>query len=202
MEKGSKFTKGNLFLSIIRKPPGHSFRIRNDFSFPDAGVVRFRYPERGKRPAVDLIWYEGGMKPLNPPELDEDGLALPAEGMMFVGDKGKILAEFYMENPRLIPKSRMRDYVVTETRPQPRQSQPGEISPGMRAWIGACRGGTQSQGSFLNAWPISEAVNLCAVAERTGQRLLYDAAAGRITNVPEANRHLSREYRKGWEIDA
>jgi len=120
---------------------------------------------------------------------------------MFVGDKGKALAEFYMTNPRLIPRRRMRDYVAG-TRPQPRQSQPGAISPGMRAWLGACRGGPQSLGSFLNAGPISEAVNLYAIAERTGQKLLYDAANTRITNLQEVNRYLSREYRKGWEIEA
>jgi hypothetical protein len=178
-----------------------SSRIKNDFSFPAAGVVRFRYPARGQRPAVDLIWYEGGMRPPTPPELEEDHLALPSEGVMFVGDKGKAIAEFYMTNPRLVPQRRMRDY-APDTRPQPRQSQPGAISPGMRAWVGACRGGPQSPGSFLNAGPISEAVNLYAIAERTGQRLLYDAANTRITNSQEANRYLSREYRKGWEIKA
>ena len=51
----------------------------------------------------------------------------------------------------------------------------------------------------MNAWPISEAVNLYAVALRTGKRLLYDAENMKITNVPEANKYLSREYRKGWE---
>jgi hypothetical protein len=33
-----------------------------------------------------------------------------------------------------------------------------------------------------------------------GKRLLFDAAAGRITNLPDANRYLGREYRKGWEL--
>ena len=27
-----------------------------------------------------------------------------------------------------------------------------------------------------------------------------DGAAGRITNMPEANQYLTREYRKGWEL--
>lgn len=181
---------------------GVSGTVKNDFSFPNAGVVRFKYPARGQRPAVDLVWYEGGMRPPTPEELEEDHEELPAEGVMFVGDKGKILAEFYMTNPRLIPARRMRAYAAGETRPQPHQSQPGAIAPGMRSWIGACRGGPQSPGSFLNAGPISEAVNLYAIAERTRQRLLYDAANTRFTNAPEANRYLTREYRKGWEIQA
>jgi hypothetical protein len=174
-------------------------KVKNDYSFPAASVVRFKYPAKGQRPAVDLVWYEGGMRPPTPEELDEDQRALPAEGMMFVGDKGKILAGYRVENPRLIPEKRMGGA------PQPparRQRESGELSPGVKQWLAACKGGAQSPGSFLNAGPISEAVNLYAIALRTGKRLLYDGANVKITNVPEANKYLSREYRKGFEIPA
>jgi hypothetical protein len=171
--------------------------VKNDFSFPKASQVRFRYPARGQRPAVDLIWYDGGMRPPTPEELDEDRKALPAEGMMFVGDKGKILAGFRVENPRLIPDRRNAS-PAPEASPR-RQREPGEISPGLKQWIAGCRGGQHSPGAFENAGPISEAVNLYGVALRTRQRLLYDASATKITNVSEANRYLGREYRRGWE---
>ncbi len=69
----------------------------------------------------------------------------------------------------------------------------------MRQWITAVRGGPQSPSSFLNAGPISEAVNLYAVALRTGKKLLYDDASRKITNLAEANQYLDREYRKGWD---
>jgi hypothetical protein len=39
------------------------------------------------------------------------------------------------------------------------------------------------------------------VAHRVGKKLEYDPVAGRITNAPEANDHLKREYREGWKID-
>jgi hypothetical protein len=147
---------------------------------------------------VDLIWYEGGMRPPTPPELEEDNKELPAEGMMFVGRKGKILAGFHVDSPRLIPERRMHKHPIPEA-PAPRRPAPGEVSPSMRQWMAATRGGPQSPGSFLNAGPISEAVNLYAVALRTGRKLLYDAEKRKITNVLEANKYLSREYRKGWE---
>lgn len=85
--------------------------------------------------------------------------------------------------------------------PEPPRKEPeqGEVSPGMHEWIGACRGGKQSAGSFLNAGPISEAVNLYAVALRARKRLLYDAENTKITNVADANAYLSRAYRSGWE---
>ena len=173
--------------------------VKNDFSFPTASAVRFKYPARGDRPAIDLVWYEGGMKPPTPAEMDEDGKEFPAEAMMFVGDKGKILAGFRVESPRLIPEGRMQGKPAPEA-PVRRQREPGQVSAGIRQWIAACKGGQQSPGSFVNAGPISEAVNLYAVALRTGKRLLYDAANTRITNIPEANKYLSREYRKGFEL--
>jgi hypothetical protein len=75
-----------------------------------------------------------------------------------------------------------------------------QLSAGLRQWIACCRGGEQSQGSFLHAGAISEAVNLYSIALRTGKRLQYDAENMKIANVPAANQYLSREYRKGWEL--
>jgi hypothetical protein len=116
--------------------------------------------------------------------------------MMFVGDKGRILAGFRVENPRLLTMKREPE--PSETAPR-RRRESGELSPGLRQWVSACRGGKQSPGAFLTAGPISEAVNLYAVALRTGRKLLYDGATMKITNVPEANKYLAREYRPGWD---
>lgn len=170
--------------------------VRNDFSFPTASIVRFRYPARGSRAALDLIWYEGGMRPPVPDELANDPAGLPREGMMFVGDKGRILAGFRVENPRLLKAGAPQAAPAAERR----QRGPGQASPSMQQWIAACRGAKERpQGSFLNAGPISIAMNLYAVALRSGKRLAYDPAAMSITNAPDANKYLSREYRKGWD---
>ncbi len=174
---------------------GVSTTIRNDFSFPTAGAVRFRYPAKGWRPEIELIWHEGGMRPPVPDELDE----LPLEGMMFVGDKGKIVGGFRVESPRLIRNGVKAPPPEPAERRRP-QREPGELSEGLKQWIAACRGDKQhSKGSFLNAWPISEAANLYAVSYRAGRRLQYDAATMTIANAPDANRYLAREYRKGFE---
>ena len=67
-----------------------------------AGGIR----RRPTRPAVDTFWYDGGMKPQTPEELYADNEDLADEGMLFVGDKGKILCDFRANKPRLIPQSR------------------------------------------------------------------------------------------------
>jgi len=169
-----------------------AFQIRNDFSFPMASSVRFKYPAKGSRPAVDLIWYDGGIRPPVPVELFEDNKELDPEGMMFVGDKGKILAGFHVDNPRLIPEKRMQG-IVTE-KISPKTDKPS----GFQLFLDACRNGKQCPGSFTEAFPITEAVNLYAVALRAGRLLKYDGTNMKITNVPDANKYFSREYRAGW----
>ena len=173
--------------------------LRNHDAFPLASCVRFRFPTRGQWPKVDLFWYDGGLKPPTPEELDEEGKSFEAEGMMFVGDKGKVLAGFWGDKPRLIPEKRMREYEASVPSRLARQAEGSERHAGLREWIAAVRGGPQPAGCFSNAGPLTEAVNLYAVALRTGKRLHYDAGNTKITNVPEANAHLSRNYRKGWE---
>ena len=46
-----------------------------------------------------------------------------------------------------------------------------------------------------------EQLLLGLVAYRVGKKLEYDGAAGRVTNCPEANDLLRRQYRPGWTLD-
>jgi len=176
---------------------GIAFQVQNDYSFPTASAVRFKYPASGTRPAVDLVWYDGGMRPSTPEELESANEELASEGMMFVGSKGKILSGFQLEDPQLITPG-----TTPKDQPAPVYTRNQHVAPSMRQWIAAVRGGPQPPSSFLNAWSISEAVNLYAVALRTGKKLLYEGAAQKITNLPDANKYLSREYRKGWDPQA
>jgi hypothetical protein len=50
--------------------------------------------------------------------------------------------------------------------------------------------------------PITEAVNLYALALRAGRLLKYDSSKMEITNNAEANTYLSREYRSGWNPES
>ncbi len=170
---------------------GVSRPVVNDVAFPYSCMVRFKFPKQETLPAFDLFWYDGGMKPHVPEELEIDGKGLPAEGMMFVGDKGKILGGFRNESPRLLPESRMKSYGTFPAEEDPSTDD---------VWIDAFREKKQSPGSFLLAGPISETINLGAVALRAGKKVMYDAAKMEITNFPEANQFLRREYRKGWEL--
>lgn len=172
-----------------------AYKIQNDFAFPFASTVRFKYPAKGNRPAVDLVWYEGGMRPPTPKEFYDRNIEFPSEGMMFVGDKGIIMSsEFLVREPYLLSGD------VKAARDVP-PAAGATKQPGNQRFIEGIKTGTQIDGSFRQAWPITEAVNLYAAALRSGKTLKYDASQLKITNEEDANKYLDREYRKGWEIN-
>ena len=172
---------------------GHvSQREPNGVAFPHSSIVRFKFPKQETLPAFELFWYDGGMKPRTPDEL-EDG-TLQAEGMMFVGDKGKIVSGFRNESPRLLPESKMKSYLDGKEAPK------NQMENGEKYWIEAFKNKTQSPGSFLNARAVTETILLGGVALRARKKLNYDSNAMKITNNEEANKFLYREYRKGWEM--
>ena len=178
-----------------------SITIRNDYSFPVASTIRFKFAAKGSRPVLDLFWYDGGIRPATPEELEVDHGELAAEGMMYVGDKGKILAGFRGENPRIILERKSHESRTAQGAATPRRQPRRARRLRDAAWVRAFRGGEPTCGDFLLAGPISEAFNLGAISLRLGgKRLLWDAAAGKITNLPAANKCLTREYRKGWEL--
>jgi hypothetical protein len=170
-----------------------SVGVTNDVAFPLSCIIRFKFAAQNELPPFDLFWYDGGMRPPVPDELAAGGKSFSREGMMFVGDKGKVLAGFRGENPVLIPESRMKDLPAT---PKP------EAAPrrGNDVWVEAFKNNTQSPGSFLYAGPVTETILLGAVALRARKRVEYDPVNMKITNVPEANQFLTREYRPGWEL--
>jgi len=168
--------------------------VRNDVAFPYSCMVRFRFPKQKILPPFDLFWYDGGVKPFPPEELEMDNKSLPREGMMFVGDKGKILAGFRGENPQIIPEKKMKAYADQKQVPeQDRQRR-------SNTWVNSIKTKQESPGSFLLAGPVTETINLAAVALRSQTKVDYDAERMKITNSEAANKYMIREYRKGWEL--
>ncbi len=183
---------------------GVSGPIKNDYSFPVACTIRARFAAKGSRGPLDIFWYDGGIRPAAPEELMAENKELQVEGMMFVGDKGKILGGFYGDKPQLLPETKMQAYEAAKSRPAAASSAEGGRGRGgsrEAAWVQAFKGGPATYGNFLLGGPISDMVNLAAVSLRLGgKRLLWDAANATITNTPDANKFLTREYRKGWEL--
>jgi hypothetical protein len=162
---------------------------------PRASTVRWRHPATAERPSVDTFWYDGGMKPQTPDELYQDNEDLADEGMLFIGDKGKILCDFRATKPRLLPQSRQRAFEGSITARDIDATTPDD------EWVGAIRKGGKSRGSFEQVAPLAEAVTLANIALRVPyKRLLWNAEAMAFTNSAEATKLVRREhYREGWD---
>lgn len=179
----------------------------NDFAFPYANRVLFKFAAHGSWPELKLYWYDGGMRPFTPDELLEDGRSIPATGTLFIGDRGMIL------NNEIIPARKMKEYRAAKGLPEPEAETRGRPRRGGRGdaeWLAAVKGGPPSAGNFLNAANCSEAIALAGAAIRYSRKvfrasrcapaLLWDAQSMQFTNAAEANPYLVRDYREGWEL--
>lgn len=180
---------GSTRCEVINGQPTH---LDNSISHPHAMTANIKFPKRGELPPVELLWYDGGIKPLLFKDMEADGLDLPAEGTIYEGDNGTILTEFHGGNPRLIPESKDNSYTPPDEYLERSEDHIGD-------WIKACKGGKQGRANFEFAAPVTETLNLAIAAMRTGKKLYWDADKME-TNVEEANRLLKREYRSGYEL--
>jgi hypothetical protein len=163
--------------------------------FPKASTVRWRHPATASRPSVDTFWYDGGMKPQTPEELYDDGEDLASEGMLLMGDKGKILCDFRGNKARLIPRSRQLAFEGSVT------ARDFDVTTPEDEWVNALKSGVKSRGSFEQVEPLAEAVTIANIALRVPyKRLLWDSQKMEFTNSEAATKLVRREqYRPGSE---
>jgi len=160
---------------------------------PTWQIVHYHYPARGEQPPVHLTWYHGGKRP---PEFENEELKLPkgwGAGTLFVGDKGMLLADY--DKHKLFPEDQFKAFE------KPPKSIPKSIGHHAE-WIKACKDGTPTTCNFDYSGALAEAVLLGCVAYKAGKKIEWDAKAMKCTNAPEANKFLTREYRRGWELSA
>src|SRR5690606_21377837 len=62
----------------------------NEETYPLASMVTFHFPKRDEKPALKLVWYDGGLRPSRPAEISE-GTVMGTNGMMMIGDDGVLL---------------------------------------------------------------------------------------------------------------
>jgi predicted dehydrogenase len=165
-------------------------------AFPNASMIKWEFPRKGRRRAFTSYWYDGGLKPEKPEAL-ELARELPTTGNLFIGTKGTLLVSGdYGNSPRIIPESRMKEIGKP---PQLLERSPGHIEE----WVLASRGEKPldfPKSSFSYAGPFSEMILLGNVALRVGRRIEWDGPNMQVTNLPEANQYINKEYRQGWRF--
>ena len=160
--------------------------------YPNATTTYFEFAARQGMPPVKLTWYDGGLMPPDPEELEGEQLD-PAGGVLYVGKKAKLL--HYTAGGRLIPNKKHNQYGPPKER-LPRVPH-GEHEMN---WINTIKGRDQISSPFEYAALLTEIMLLGIVSLRAGTKIHYDAANMRVTNNVAANDYLTREYRAGWAL--
>lgn len=188
-------------------------------SFPNSSKIHLSYPRTDGKGKIKVSWMDGGLLPERPDEMgDEEALGNWDGGVLFIGTKGKLLADCYGANPRLLPLSLNEQFEVEETLARVPEGH-------YLQWVNACMAGygnAETSSSFDYAGPFTESIligNLALKAyfevdpkaENKGfwsggsqyhgrKRLQWDAENMKITNFEPANKYVKRNYRDGYTL--
>ena len=159
--------------------------------YPTKLKVTWEHPKRGNGPhqqALKVVWYDGHAKPNELLGVDVGGYGI---GALFVGEKGKLLADYGRRT--LLPEDKFKEF-----------SAPKPWIPDSKGhyaeWIAAAKNDPPATlCNFDYSGKLIEHNLLGTVAHRVGKKLEWDAKNLRATNAPEADRFIRKTYRKGWE---
>ncbi len=162
-------------------------------TFPIASIIYYDFPKRGKRPAVRMTWYDGGLMPAAPAGMPS-GQRLPDNGVLYIGSKVVMYHSSHGGMPHLLPAELHQD--------ARKVARSMKRSPGhYEEWVAACKGGPRPASNFDYSGPLTEIVLLGVLALRSpGRRLEWDSENLKVKNAPELNPFVRAEYRKGWTL--
>ncbi len=171
-----------LTVEVVDGPPVH----------PEAAPpwlkLRYRYGERGAQPPVNLFWYHGGKRPA---QLDPDTAAKWKSGVLFVGARGSLLADYTRRV--LLPEKDFAGFV-------PPTLFIADSAGHHEEWIRACKTGSPTLSNFDYAGALTEAALLGNVAYRAGKKIEWDPVNLRAVNCPAAEEFIQHHYRRGWTL--
>ncbi len=164
----------------------------NDYIFPQASTIAFRFPARKNMPPCEVTWYDGKTNYApHPPDLEPErnlkkpGKVIYGEGLTFHGGSHNAVV-------RIVPESKMKERAATLPR-WPRQSDH------FTNFLRACRGEEKTHSPFRIGGELTQVFMLGVIAQRYGGTIKFDPKTGRITNNDLADKMLRTPPRKGWE---
>ena len=190
------------WFKAIRPAPPLSVRSSgpapNKTSWPERFQIEYVFPgtamTAGK--TFKATWYDGDLRP--PTEIQDlvgGPEKIPGQGSIVIGEAGTLLIP-HAENGdiTLYPKERFAPFRMPDVR--------GTSDEHYLQFIDAILGKVQStRSNFPYAAQMTEAVLLGTIAAfYPGKRLDWNDRTMAFSNLPPANHHLCRHYRKGWTL--
>ncbi len=127
--------------------------VQTDVTGPKVSVVTYEFPARGRMPAVTWKWYDGGLMPPLPPDL-EPNRVLPDNGTLIVGRKATVLAHPNYLSVRVVPEMRMQERLPA--------LPPQNAAAGRRRSLGGVGRGLQGRAAGGREFSV------CGAADRVG----------------------------------
>ena len=165
----------------------------NDEVWPAQATVHYLLPgsEYTEKEMLRVTWYHGGLRPPVGGSHIPETTALPKSGSLIIGEFGSMVLPHY-DVPRLYPEARYAPEALTIA----------EDKNHYHGFIDGCLSGRQPSDGFDYAGPLTETVQLGNIAQRFQRETLkWDSEHLRFTNSEDANQFVTREYRKGWNIE-
>ena len=186
-----------LKLKYPKSVQGSSSQVNTE-SAPIASRIKYEFPARSnmpnlKMPAVTLYWYDGGIMPDRPEDL-EDGLEMGDGngGALFIGTKGKISCGLFGDNNLMFPKEVRAKYV--DPKPSLRRVIDGTDGH-WNDWVRACKESpanrVEASSNFEYSGPLTESVvmgNLAIRLQELKKTLLWDGVNMQLTNVIDTDK--------------
>ena len=168
---------------------------QTEISAPTASVTRLHFPARGSMPAVKWTWYDGGMMPPVPADLEESR-KLQENGTLLIGSKATVMCDTYYDSVRIIPEAKMKELAPS----LPPKTIPRVAGGHFAEWLRACKGGVPAGSNFEYASRLTESVLIGNVALRAKRRIEWDSASMKVTNLASANAFVTTQYRAGFGV--
>lgn len=171
----------------------------NDQVWPAQTQVDYVFPgtKWTADPTIQITWYDGGLLPSKKDSHVPATVAIPKQGSIVIGETGSLVIPHYAQ-PILYPAEGQADAKLGRASVVERPSLNH-----YHGWVDGCLSGKQPSDGFGYGAKLTESVLLGNVAVRfPRKKLIWDEAEMRVSNLPEANRWLSRDYRDGWKISA
>jgi predicted dehydrogenase len=169
------------------------------FGFPANNVVTYEFPgTEYTAETLKWVWYDG----IGAPAAHEDlvlpnGDALPDQGAMFMGEKGRLLLPHFQQLPRKIVDGKYVEMDIESFNlGKPVKDYDAESKKHYHQFVDACLGNGECSAPFSYASRLTETILLGVIAGRfPNQTLHWDSKKAKFAEK-EANEFLDGKYRK------
>jgi predicted dehydrogenase len=159
---------------------GGRYALDDNAEVPDTLDVTYEY-QKGDQKFL-MVWSQT--------DASTHGLENKTQGIMFQGTNATLVAGY--DWYRIIPeKGRTID--------EPAKSLPRSVGH-HREWLDAIKTRGQCSCHFGYGHRLASVGNLGNISLWTGEKLAWDPVTERITNHPDANQYLTKDYRKPWTL--